>query len=65
MILRVLAVIAVVLITSGLQFFVVEYGHWAESSIIVGISIAALICAFFAGGLSAFDDQAARKRKER
>ncbi|AWE96370.1 putative membrane protein (plasmid) [Pseudomonas aeruginosa] len=41
-----------------------EYGHWAESNIIVGISIAALICAFFAGGLTAFDDQATRKRKE-
>lgn len=64
MILRVLAVIAFVLLASGLQFFVVEYWHWAESNIIVGISIAALICAFFAGGLTAFDDQATRKRKE-
>ncbi|EPS7995379.1 TPA: hypothetical protein N0H37_006046 [Pseudomonas aeruginosa] len=65
MILRAIAVIAFILLASGLQFFVVKYGHWAESNIIVGISIAALICAFFAGGLSALDDQAARKRKKR
>lgn len=65
MILRAIAVVAFILLASGLQFFVVKYGHWAESNIIVGISIAALICAFFAGGLSALDDQAARKRKKR
>ncbi|WP_370601837.1 hypothetical protein [Pseudomonas nitroreducens] len=64
MILRIFTIIVFALLAAGLQFFTVNYGHWAEGPIIVAASVAALICAFLAGGMSAFDDRAQGERKE-
>lgn len=57
MILRTLAVIVFALVAAALQFFTVSYGNWAEGGVIIATSFAALICAFFAGGLSALNDR--------